>query len=260
MGARSIWKGSIACLGIINIPAKLYSATENKKVHFHQIHTCGSRITMPKFCPACNRQVEASEIRKGYELTEDRNIILEESDFASLPLKTLKTVEITDFVDPAGIDLRCFDTAYLLTCEGKVGADKAIKLLRDAMATLKVVGIAKLVYREREHLAVVRPYDSVFLLQTLHYADEMRGYEEIAPKDVATSDREREMLTAFIRQNISPAFDLAKYHDEYREALERLIEIKVSGGVMPVASPEQVPSGDIAEQLLRSLELAGVGK
>ena len=252
--ARSIWKGSIN-FGMVAIPAKLYTATDDKRVSFHQIHAeCGSRIQMPKWCPNCQRKLEAQEIKKGYEIGENQHIILEEQDFQSLPLKSLKTIEITEFTDRSWIDVRCFDACYFLTCED-TGA-KAFTLFLKAMEKSNLVAIAKLTYREREHLASIRPYDGVMLLHTLHYAEELRPYDELKPRQVELSDKEMELALMLV-DKMRGEFELGKYHDDYREALEKLIEAKLAGEVI-TAPAEKPPVTDVAEALLQSLQLTGV--
>lgn len=237
------------------IPAKLYTATDDKRVSFHQIHAeCGSRIQMPKWCPNCQRKLEAQEIKKGYKLGENQHIILEEQDFQSLPLKSLKTIEITEFTDRSRIDVRCFSDCYFLTCED-TGA-KAFTLFLKAMEKSNLVAIARLTYREREHLASIRPYDGVMLLHTLHYADELRPYEELKPGQVELSDKEMELALMLI-DKMRGDFELGKYHDDYREALERLIEAKLAGEVI-TAPAEKPPVADVADALLQSLQLTGV--
>lgn len=253
---RSIWKGSIN-FGMVAIPAKLYTATDDRRVSFHQIHAdCGSRIQMPKWCPTCDRKLEAHEIKKGYEIAKDSHIILDEADFQSLPLKSLKTIEIVEFVDGSGIDTIYLDACYFLTCED-TGA-KAFALFLKAMEQANLVAIAKLTYREREHLSAIRPYDGVMLLQTLHYADELRPCDELKPRQVALSDNEMELAQMLV-DRMKGDFDLANYHDDYREALERLIEAKLAGKVIPVEA-EKAPVGDVADALLQSLELVGTKK
>jgi len=254
---RSIWKGSIN-FGMVAIPAKLYSATDDKRVSLHQIHgECGSRIQMPKWCPACERKLEASEIKKGYEVTEGQHILLEESDFESLPLKSLKTIEVVEFVDGSRIDVRAYSDCYFLSCED-TGA-KAFSLFLMAMAKANLMAIAKLTYREREHLSAIRPYDGVMLLQTLHYADELRPYDEIKPRAVALADKEMELAMMLI-DRMRGEYDHTKYHDDYREALEKLVGAKISGQVIPVQVEAKAPAGDVLDQLLASINLAGAKK
>ena len=252
---RSIWKGNIK-FAVVTIPAKLYSPTDDKRVSFHQIHgECGSRIQMPKWCPKCERKVEASELAKGYELAKDQHIILEESDFESLPLKSVKTIEVVEFVDQTKIDILAFSDSYYLTCED-VGT-MAFQLVREVMATANLVAIARLTYREREHLSVVRPYNGIMLLQTLHYADEVRDWRELKPREVTVSDRELEMALMLVKAFTVSEFEHTKYHDNYREALEKLIEAKMTGQVLQVEA-EQKPVTDIAEALMASLKMVGV--
>ena len=251
--ARSIWKGSIN-FGMVAIPAKLYTATDDKRVSFHQYHDCGSRVQMPKWCPQCERKIETSEIKKGYEISESQHIILEEADFESLPLKSLKQIEVMEFTDRSYIDIRSFDACYFLSCED-TGA-KAYTLFLKAMAEANLVAIAKLTYREREHLASIRPYNGLMLLQTLHYADELRPYEDLKPRAVELSDKEMELAKMLI-DRMRNDFDPTKYHDQYREALEKMIEAKLAGEVI-TAPTEKAPVADVAEALLKSLQLAGV--
>jgi DNA end-binding protein Ku len=251
---RSIWKGSIN-FGMVAIPAKLYTATDDKRVSLHQYHAeCGSRIQMPKWCPNCQRKLEAQEIKKGYELGENQHIILEEQDFQSLPLKSLKTIEITEFTDRSWIDIRCYSDCYVLTCED-TGA-KAFTLFLKAMEKSNLVAIARLTYREREHLASIRPYDGVMLLHTLHYADELRPYDELKPGQVELSDKEMELALMLV-DKMRGEFELGKYHDDYREALEKLIEAKLAGEVI-TAPAEKAPIPDVADALLQSLQLTEV--
>ena len=248
---RSIWKGSIN-FGMVAIPAKLYTASDDKKVDFHQYHgECGSRVKMPKYCPTCEKMLEATEIKKGYELNESQHIILDEADFMSLPLKSLKQIEVVEFIDGNAIDIRAYDSCYFLTCED-TGA-KAFTLFLKAMEMANLVAVAKLTYREREHLSAIRPYDGIMLLQTLHYADELRPFDELKPRQVALSEKELELANMLVSR-MTGEFDLTKYHNDYLEALERLIEAKMTGGVI-TAPAEQAPVSDVAEALLKSLDL-----
>lgn len=251
---RSIWKGSIN-FGMVAIPAKLFTSTDDKRVSFHQYHSeCQSRLQMPKWCPVCERKVEQTEIKRGYEISDTQHIILEEQDFQSLPLKSLKQIEVVKFVDGARIDIRAITDCYFLSCED-IGA-KAFVLFLKAMESANLVAIAKLTYREREHLSAIRPYNGIMLLQTLHYADELRPFDELRPRQVAVSDREMEMALALIKA-MTGEFDLAEFHDDYREALGKLIEAKLNGETI-TAPAEQAPVKDVADALIESLNLLGV--
>ena len=245
---RSIWKGQVG-FGLISVPCKLYGACDDKKISFHQIHAeCGSRISMPRWCPKCERKVEGTEIKKGYEVG-DGLVLLDEGDFASLPLKTLKQVEVVCFTKDSP-DPRAYDEAYYLAPDK--GGDKPFALLHQTMKKLGVKAIGKLAYRDREHICVVSPFDGVMLLQTLHWADEIRPADEIKPSMVALSEKELQLGETLIGQMIG-VFAHASFHDDYRQALEALVTAKVEGKAL--ASPAETPvaSGDLVSQLLASL-------
>lgn len=252
MARRSIWKGAIT-FGIVSIPSKLYSATEDAKISLHQYHKeCGSRISMPKYCPNCQRMLESADITKGYEVGEGY-VPLSEQDFQSLPLKSVKTIEVVEFVEASQIDIRCYDKPYFMAADE--AGHKAYKLFLMAMEKANVVAVAKLTYREREHLAVIRPYDGVMLLQTIHYADELRDYQDLRPHEYLISDREMELAETLVKAMSVSQFELGKYQNEYRDALERLIEAKIAGEVLPTAEAVPPPVADVAEALLASIEL-----
>ncbi len=156
MAQRSIWKGAIT-FGMVSIPSKLYSATEDAQISLHQYHKdCGSRISIPKYCPTCQRMLTGADITGGYEVG-DGYVPLSEADLQSLPLKSVKTIDVVEFVDAGQIDIRCYDKPYYLaTAEA---GHKAYRLLLLGMEKANAVAVAKLTYREREHLAIIRPYD-----------------------------------------------------------------------------------------------------
>jgi DNA end-binding protein Ku len=178
---------------------------------------------------------------------------LSEQDFQSLPLKSVKTIEVVEFVDASQIDIRCYEKPYFLAANE--AGHKAYKLLLMAMEKVNLVAVTKLTYREREHLAVIRPYDGVMLLQTMRYAEELRDYEDLRPQEYFISEREMELGVSLVKA-MAGQFDLTKYHNEYREALERLIEAKLAGEVLPLAEEAAATVADIEEALKASLELA----
>ncbi|MBI4286326.1 MAG: Ku protein [Chloroflexi bacterium] len=252
MARRSIWKGAIA-FGMVAIPAKLYSATEDTDISLHQYHKdCGHRISMPRYCGTCQKMLATADITKGYEVG-DSYVPLSESDFQSLPLKSVKTIEVVEFVDDRQIDLRCYDKPYFLASDE--GGYKAYRLFVMAMAEAKLAAVAKLCYRERERLSVVRPYQGVMLLQTLRYADELKECFDLKPPEYPISSKELELAISLVKAMAAPQFELARYHDEYRQALEKLIEAKIAGEALPVAQEAQFPVSDVADALLASLKL-----
>lgn len=247
---RSIWKGSIG-FGMVAIPVKMYGSTEDKRIAFNQIHAeCGSRIQMPKWCPTCERRLEAAEIKKAYEVSKNQYLPLEPEDFDSLPLASVKTIQIDQFIKGDLADPRYFKDSYFLSPD-EVG-NKAFSLFMRAMEMVGVVGIAKIAYRDREHLALIRPFDGVMLLQTLHYTDELRPYDELKVS-AEISDRELELAQTLV-QNMIGDGDLTGYQDEYRKALQWLIEAKLEGKEITETPIPKAKTADLTEQLLASLE------
>jgi DNA end-binding protein Ku len=182
-----------------------------------------------------------------------------EADLQSLPLKSVKAIEVVEFVNESQIDIRCYDKPYFLAAD-EVG-HRAYKLFLMAMEKTNLVAVAKLAYREREHLAIVRPYDGIMLLQTIHYTDELKGYDDlISSKQPFISEKEVELTTNLVKAMSVPQFELEKYHDEYREALEKLIEAKIAGEVLPTVEAQPAPISDVAEALIASLDLVQARK
>lgn len=248
--------------GMVSIPVKLEVAAEDRKrVDLHQYHfQCGSRVRQPKWCPACEKMLEGWEVQKGYEIDEATHVLLSADDFASLPLKSIKQIEIVEFIAFEQIDTRCFSKPYFLTPQD-TPHHKPYRLLMLAMEAVGKVAVAKLTRLDREHLAIIRCFDGILMLQTLHYADELRDYQKLKPQEYVVFDRELEVAQQLIKAMVNPDFDLSKYHDEYREALEKVIESKVSGTALPEV-PEEVPAqeGDVFDALVASLKMVEAGK
>jgi len=259
MAPRSIWKGHLG-FGIVQVPVKLYSATEEKGVHFNQLHReCGQRIQMPKWCPTCARKVEAEELVKGYEVSKGQYMVMEEADFQALPLKSLKTIEVVEFVPGSGIDPRHYDKAYFLAPDEAGG--KAFMLFLQVVEEMGLTAVAKLCYRDRDHLSALRPFGGVMLLQTLFYTDELRDPVELYPKTVpAVSDKEKEMARRLVEAMKAPAVDLTKFRDEYRDALTKVIEAKLAGQPIQVAPEAPAKVVDLADALLASIQAAETAK
>jgi len=250
---RSIWKGTIS-FGMVAIAAKLYSATEDKRVSFHQVHReCMTRIKMPRWCPSCERMLDTTEIQRVYELSAGQYVPFEEADFQALPLKSLKVIEVEAFVDPSNIDPRVFEKPYFLAPD-EMGV-KAFQLLRQAMEKSGLSAVAKLTYREREHIALIRPHGKALLLHTLYYADELKDVDAIAPtQEAMISEKEMAMALQLV-QALKGEFDLSQYRDDYREALSQMIEAKIEGkAVAKVEVPEATIAFDLEASLRASIE------
>ena len=252
MAVRSTWKGAISC-GPMNIPCKLYPATDEKTLHFNQIHSCGSRIKMPKSCPQCQREVDSAELKKGYEWTKGQYVILEQHELEALKLKSVKAVEILEFVMDA-FDPRVVSKSYFLAPE-ETGL-KAFAILTRAMEETGLAAIGKVVMREREHLVAMRPFEGILLLQTLFYQDELRDSQEVKPDAVAVLEREVELGKSLVSALVGDG-DLSKYRSGYRDALNQLIEAKLSGQVIEAPElPTPQEAVDLVEQLTAAVQWA----
>lgn len=226
---HTIWKGSIS-FGLVNIPVKLHAATEDKDVKLRNLHKdCHSPIQYEKVCPACNREIKNEEIVKAYEYTKGKFVVLEEDDLEAIRKENEdKAVEIIDFVRIAEIDPIYFQRSYFMSPNESGG--KAYSLLRKALEESQKVGIAKIMIRAKEQLAVIRVYDHTLILETIHYPDEVRNTGDVP--NVPSEDKvtEKELNTAIMLiDQLTAEFDPSKYTDDYRTELLELIQSKRTG-------------------------------
>ena len=215
---RSIWKGAIS-FGLVTIPVKLFSATEEKDISFRQVHPeDGGRIKYKRVCEKCGKEIPYAEIAKGYELPDGRMVILAPEDFDALPLATTKAVEVVQFVAEEDVDPTYFNKTYFLQADGP--GVKPYVLLRDALIKSGQSAVVKVALRSREALALIRPKDGVLLMHTMLWPDELRdGSFAAPPEDVTVSDAEVTMAQSFI-DALAGDFNPEDFTDSYREALE----------------------------------------
>ncbi|HET7476493.1 MAG TPA: Ku protein [Dermatophilaceae bacterium] len=253
---RSIWKGAIS-FGLVTIPVKLFSATEEKDISFRQVHPeDGGRIKYRRVCEKCGKEIPFGEIAKGYELADGRMVILEKEDFDQLPLATTKAVEVVQFVAEEDVDPTYFAKTYFLQADGP--GTKPYVLLRDALVKTGQSAVVKVALRSREALALIRPKDGVLLMHTMLWPDELRdGSFAVPPDTVTVSDAEVTMAESFI-QALTGDFQPEDFTDAYREALEELVESKVSG--VELAEEPEAPAEaevvDLVAALRASVEAA----
>lgn len=250
---RSTWKGTISC-GLLNVPAKLYAATEEKSIRFNSIHKeCGSRIEMPKWCPVCNRKVDANELVKGYPLDKDKFVTLDDAELESVKLPTISSIEVLEFIQYQDdvLDPRLPNKSYFLSPDK--GGQKGFALLSQTMAGKGVAAVVKVAMRQKEHLGIVRPFQQgVLLLQTLYWDDELRPWGELV-SDTVVSDAELKLAGTLIDTMHGDGI-LKKYSDKYREALEEAIEAKLNGQVLAAPeAPKPSEEGDLASLLEASI-------
>lgn len=240
---QAIWKGTIS-FGMVTIPIKVYSATQEKDISFRQVHEAdGGRIRYKRVCEVDGEEVPYSDIGKGYELPDGRMVVLTDEDFASLPLPTAKSIEVLEFVPADQVDPLYFAKAYYLAADG-VGA-KPYVLLRDALTKTGQCAVVKVAIRTRESLALLRERDGALVLQTMLWPNEVRDSEFAVPdSSIEVRKQEGAMAESYIA-TLTGEFDPERYHNDYREALEQLVEAKSSGVPLPEADDDD--QGDTAE-------------
>ncbi|MBO0828810.1 MAG: Ku protein [Streptosporangiales bacterium] len=255
-----MWKGAIS-FGLVSIPVKLYSATEERSVAFHQVHReDGGRIKYRRVCTVCGEEVAYSDIAKGYELPTGEMVILTDEDFADLPISSSRAVDVLKFVPLEQVDPIYFNKSYYLEPEGQ-GA-KPYALLRDALEESGQIALVKIALRQREQLATLRVRDGVFVLETMLWPDEIRAAEfDFLDEDVEVRPQELAMAKSLIEQ-MSGDFEPEEYTDAYREALQAVIEAKVEG--REVVAPEEPEEAgtvvDLMSALRASVEAAKSGR
>lgn len=252
---RALWKGAVS-FGMVSIPIKLYTATEEKDISFNQLHKKDhERIRYQRYCPADDEVVELGDIVKGYEISPGEYVVLENEDFEKVPVDTTHTIEITDFVPASQIDPIYYQKTYYLEPE-KVGA-KPFALLREVLKDSELVAVAKVTLRQKEQLATLRLYNNTIALETMFYSDEIRSTEEFdVPADGKVGERELKMAKSLVEM-LTGDFEPEKYQDNYREALLELIEQKAEGQeISRPAAPAVSKVTDLMEALRASVENA----
>jgi DNA end-binding protein Ku len=250
--ATSVWKGHLT-FGLVSIPMRLFAAARSERVSLNQLHkTCHSRIRQPQFCPTCNRQIERSEIIKGYEYEKDQYVLFTEEEFDKLDPPSARTMEILEFVKIDEVDPLYFDASYYATPED--AGKKAYHLLLEAMEESGHAAIAKLYMHQREYIVVIRPRAHGLTLHTMFYADEIRSVAEYGQNDGAEPKEQEKKLALQLIESLSAPFQPQKYHDEYRESLRAMIAAKLKGQEVTVAPhPQLAPVVDLMEALKKSL-------
>lgn len=253
---RALWRGSIS-FGLINVPVKMYAATEKKNVRFRQIHReCNTPIKYEKVCPTCNRKIKDEEIARGYEYEKGKFVIIDEKDLEDLPDKAKRTIDIIDFVDLKEIDPIYYSKSYFLGPEE--ASQKAYSLLKRAMQEKGKIAIAKVKIRNKQSLACLRPYgDFNMIMETMFYPDEVRSVKDIPmpATDVKPDEKELEMAIQLIG-SLSTEFDPEKYTDDYRVAMIDKIREKIEKEDVKIPTPGDEKVIDLMEALKASLDIA----
>jgi DNA end-binding protein Ku len=241
---RAIWSGTIS-FGLVSVPVRMFPATESKELRFHFLHKKDlTPIAYEKVRRDDREPVDPDQIVRGFEIEKGRYVPLEEEDLDRLDIELTHSIDICDFVSLDEIDPVFFRKAYyLLPAEG---AEKPYRLLVRALEETGKVGIAKVVIRNKQHLAAVRPYDDVLLLETMYYADEVRK-PDVLDGDLGTAKLQKaevEMAKSLV-ENLSEPFKPEKYDDQYRKELLELIRAKAEG--QPLPEPQEEQEGEVVD-------------
>lgn len=255
---HTMWKGTIS-FGLVNIPVKMHAATENKDIKLRQLHKeCQSPVKYEKVCPVCETEVKNEDIVKAYEYAKNKFVILDNEEIEELRKEQEdKAVEIVDFVKLDDIDPIYFERSYYLS--PNEGGSKAYSLLRSALNDTGKIGIAKMIIRSKEQLAVIRVYQNTLVVETIHYPDEVRSVEDVpnVPDEVKIVKKELDTAKMLIDQ-LTTEFEPEKYKDDYRTALLELIEEKKNKEQTTTAKKEPVPDNvtNLMDALQASLDRA----
>ncbi len=241
---RSIWSGTIS-FGLVSVPVRMFTATESKELRFHFLHKKDlTPIAYEKVRRDDREPVDPDEIVRGFEIEKGRYVPLEDADLDRLDIELTHSIDICDFVSLEEIDPVYFRKAYYLLPDQ--GAEKPYRLLVRALDETGKVGIAKVVIRNKQHLACLRTYDGVLLLETMYYADEVRQPQAL-DGDLGTAKLQKaevEMAKSLV-ENLSESFEPEKYDDQYRKELLELIRAKAKG--QPLPEPQEEEGGEVVD-------------
>jgi len=248
--ATTVWKGHLT-FGLISIPVRMFAAARGERVSFNQLHkVCHSRIKQPTFCPVCNRNVERSEIVKGYEYEKDQYVLFNDDELDKIEPPSAKVMEILEFVKLDEIDPLYLDASYYVTPED--AGLKAYSLLMQAMKETGYGAIAKLTMHQREHIVIIRPGAKTMTLHTMFYSNEIRAAETV-PENVEVREPEKKLAEQLI-QSLAAPFQPQKYRDEYSDSVRAMIAAKLAGKeVAEAPQPHMAPVIDLMEALKKSL-------
>ena len=239
--ARSLWSGTIS-FGLVSVPVRMVSATESKELRFHFLDKHDLQpIGYDKVRRDTGEHVDSDDIVRGFEVEKGRFVPLEDEDLDRLDIELTKTIDICDFVDLDEIDPIYFRKAYYL--EPQKGAETPYRLLVRALDETGKVAIAKIVIRNKQHLAALRPWNGVLVLETMYYHDEVRKPERV-DGDGQLRKPEVEMAKSLV-ENLSAKFDPSKYDDTYRKELLAMLRAKEAG--KPLPEPEEEAGGEVVD-------------
>lgn len=275
MSARSIWKGSIS-FGLVNIPIKLYTTTDkNNEFSFNQLDKEGHRIQYKKWCPIEEREIPYSEIKKGYEVSKDKYVLVEKEDLDKIKAITTKTIDIKEFIDENDFDPLLIEKSYYVAPDGgndghrnSTGkrrantsvSSKAYVLFVSTLKETNKVAIGKVVLKDKEHLVALRSYQKGLIMHQLMYQEEIRPIDEIDrmpgtetfTKLPPIDKREIDLGKTLVDNLTNKEFDVSQYSDDYTKQLEELISAKSHGEVYTSEAKEE--ENGVGDNLLEALK------
>src|SRR5256886_5401838 len=249
--AASVWKGHLT-FGMVSFPVRLFSAARSETISFNLLHKDDhSRIRQVTYCQAEDKPIQRSETVKGYEYEKDRYVVVDDEDIKKVAPKTAKVMEILEFVKADQVDPIYLESSYYVAPEE--GGEKAYALLFTALKESGYYAVAKVAMHSREHIIIMRPGDKGIVSHTMYYQDEIRQVDEFRTDTSLVKDKELAMAKMLI-SSLESEFEPQKYHDTYRDNLQKLIEDKIEGKKVVETPTEHVaPVIDIMEALKKSL-------
>ena len=254
MALRPLASGTVS-FGLVAIPIKLYTTTESaRSVSFNNVHEeCGTRVKYRYNCPTCDRLVERKELTKGYEFSKGKYVLFSKEELKAIHPDPTNAIDIKEFVPLDKVDPIFFEKSYFLGPDK--GGAKPYQLLAKAMRETRRAAVARYKARGKNYLVLLRPFDGGLIMQQLHYADELRSFEDVPVEETEVSEAELSMALMLIEQIASDTFDPSQYEDEVRQQVWQLIERKIQGEDI-VAAPQEAPKAqiiDLMEALKASL-------
>jgi DNA end-binding protein Ku len=259
---RPIWNGSLS-FGLVNVPVQLTSATRDLDLHFRQLHEKdGAPIEQRRYCSQDDAEVQWEEIGRGFELEDDKQVVLTDAELASVQPEKTRTIDVQSFVDIDDVDPIYFvNTWFLVPAGDSQGTRRAYRLLVEVMESTERAALGRFVMRTKEYLVLVRPRQGLLSLTTMRFHDEVRPSDEIAPGGRKPAKEKVEQAVAVV-ESLATDWDPERYTDCYRQRLEKIVEQKKKGQrVKAPPEPEQPePAPDLMEALQATLDRMGSAK
>src|SRR5216684_2377526 len=249
--ASTVWKGQLA-FGLVSFPVKLFTAARSDGISFNQLHKAdGSRVKQVIYCAAEDKPIPRIEIVKGYEYEKDHYVVVEDEDIKRMAPSTAKVMEILEFVKSVEVDPLYFESSFYMAPDD--AGEKPYALLYDTLKRSGYVGVAKIAMHNREHIVIFRPGPQGLMMHTMYYANEVRKVDEFRTDVSLVKDKEVELARMLV-ESLAATFEPEKYHDNYRDNLQSMIDAKIKGKEV-VTPPSREPAKiiDIMEALKQSL-------